>query len=300
MKFLVFTLSFVGGACFFPWFAEAREAGLTVAPVFQEVSFEAEEESVEFFITLSNDTDGPLVLRPSVVDFGSLDESGGVAFLGATDNLVRKYALASWMRPEKDVISLASGESEQLRVVIENRESLSPGGHYGAVLFQVGNEENTVDANAVAVNQLLSVLVFAKKQGGEVYGLKLLDYTLEKSWVRGISQARLRFQNEGNVHAVPRGTVVLRDPVGRIVQKGIINTESGLVLPETQRTFVTKFVSVALLLVPGSYTLALEYRYDGKESVDQVQGTLFLVPWPSIALVLVSILLLIGWWRKKK
>jgi hypothetical protein len=146
--------------------ALAGDSGLTVTPVFQEVTLATDETEARFSITLTNQTDGPLVLRPSVVDFGSLDESGGVAFLGASDNLVRKYSLASWMRPEKDIVSLAAGESEELRVVIENRESLSPGGHYGAVLFSIGNEESDTKENVVAVNQLLSVLVFAKKRGG--------------------------------------------------------------------------------------------------------------------------------------
>ena len=90
------------------------------------------------------------------MDFGSLDASGGVAFLGASDNLAHKYALASWMRPEKDAVFLDAGETETLKIVIENRESLSPGGHYGAVLFQVSHDENIVESNVVAVNQLIS------------------------------------------------------------------------------------------------------------------------------------------------
>ena len=287
MKFLFFVLVGVGFAFLCPTHALAGETGLTVTPVFQEVTLATDEAEARFSITLTNQTDGPLVLRPSVVDFGSLDESGGVAFLGASDNLVRKYSLASWMRPEKDIVSLEAGESEDLRVVIENRESLSPGGHYGAVLFTIGNEEGDAKENVVAVNQLLSVLVFAKKEGGEIYRLNLLDRTWERSLLFGLSQTSLRFQNEGNVHIVPRGIVTLTDPLGRVVEKGIINTESSLVLPESQRTFVTKLSLVTPLLIPGRYTLTTDYRYDGQEAFESAVDTITLLPWPTFVAILV-------------
>ena len=287
MKFLFFVLVGVGFAFLCPTHALAGETGLTVTPVFQEVTLATDEAEARFSITLTNQTDGPLVLRPSVVDFGSLDESGGVAFLGASDNLVRKYSLASWMRPEKDIVSLEAGESEDLRVVIENRESLSPGGHYGAVLFTIGNEEADAKENVVAVNQLLSVLVFAKKEGGEIYRLNILDRTRERSMLFGLSQTSLRFQNEGNVHIVPRGIVTLTDPLGRVVEKGIINTESSLVLPESQRTFVTKLSLVTPLLIPGRYTLITDYRYDGQEAFESATDTIVLLPWPTFVAILV-------------
>ena len=300
MKFLFFVLVGVGFTFLCPTHALAGETGLTVTPVFQEVTLATDEAEARFSITLTNQTDGPLVLRPSVVDFGSLDESGGVAFLGASDNLVRKYSLASWMRPEKDIVSLEAGESEDLRVVIENRESLSPGGHDGAVLFTIGNEEGDAKENVVAVNQLLSVLVFAKKEGGEIYRLNLLDRTWERSLLFGLSQTSLRFQNEGNVHIVPRGIVTLTDPLGRVVEKGIINTESGLVLPESQRTFVTKLSLVTPLLIPGRYTLITDYRYDGQEAFESATDTIVLLPWPTFVAILVLGLGFFGLRLRKK
>lgn len=302
MRFFFLLSLLLAGSLFSPRCVFAAGAGLTVTPVFQEVALEENQQEAQFSISLVNNSDGPLALRLSVVDFGSLDESGGVAFLGPSDDLVRKYALASWMRPEKDVVSLAPGESEALRVVIENRESLSPGGHYGAVLFQVGNEEGSVtDDNTVAVNQLVSVLVFAKKQGGEIYSLNLRERVWEKSFFRGIQQVSLRFQNEGNVHLVPRGMIIVRDPLGRAVQKGVINSESGIVLPESQRTFVTKFVELAPLFIPGRYTLLTEYRYDGREVFETTLDTRILLPWPFVAGVgVVSILVIVRYLRRKK
>jgi hypothetical protein len=54
--------------------------GLSIETVFQDVSFSAEVSQVDFLVTLTNTTAESLTLRPSVVDFGSLDESGGWPF----------------------------------------------------------------------------------------------------------------------------------------------------------------------------------------------------------------------------
>ncbi len=256
------------------------EEGLSVTPVFQEVSFEAEDVQGEFTISLNNKTTQPVTLQTSVVDFGSLDESGGVAFVGAADNLERKYSLASWMRPEKERLFLDGGESEDIRVVIENRESLTPGGHYGAVLFQVEGEKDTSGAkNIVSVNQFVSVLVFAKKKGGEIFGLDLQG----KEWERNLffmkSPLRLRFYNPGNVHVVPRGTVRVTDPFGRVVQKGSINPESGLILPESNRAYAVTLKEMARLFFPGQYTLAVSYRYDGRDIFSYSEERFFFFPW---------------------
>lgn len=261
------------------------QGGLSVSPVFQEVVFDAGDERAEFSVTLKNETEETMTLRPSVVDFGSLDESGGVAFLGQSENLDHRYALASWMQPEKDAIFLDPGETEELHMVIENREALSPGGHYGAVLFQIGGEGGSFEKeNQVAVQQMASVLVFAKKQGGEVYHLELGGEIWPKSLFRAPSRLELHFQNSGNVHVVPRGLAVLEDPLGRKIAKGVINQESGFLLPETIRTYPVTLQSLLPAFIPGKYILTVQFRYDGTETFQSQTIERILFPWPGILL----------------
>lgn len=279
----------------------SAEGGLSIEPVFQSVSFSDEVAETDFLVTLTNTTSESLTLRPSVVDFGSLDESGGVAFLGSADSLERKYGLASWMLLEKDVIFLDPGEKEQLRVVIENRDSLSPGGHYGAVLFQIGTDGTRNDENLVSVSQSVSMLVFAQKKGGERYNIELKEVPLSSNPVLIPTQIRLRFQNGGNVHVVPRGIVTLVDPFGRIVKKGSINPESGIILPETQRIYTTELHSMTPALFPGFYTIITAYRYDGKDDFSFEEVTALLVPWQSVGLLLVGGVMYGVWrWQRQK
>jgi hypothetical protein len=138
--------------------------------------------------------------------------------------------------------------------------------------------------------------VFVKKIGGEINGLGLKGSEFSRNVVRLPEKVRLRFQNSGNVHVVPRGIVTIIDPLGRVAIKGIINEESGIILPETLRTYPVTLKSVEKILVPGNYTLSIAYRYDGKEAFETVStGLGFFVPVPVIAGAM-AVAGLLGWY----
>ncbi len=279
-----------------PAFADSSPSGLTVSPAFQEMLLDQAEQEKVFFVSVTNNTHDAVILRLSVYDFGGLDESGGVAFLGASNNLEKKYSLASWMRPEKDVVTLEPGETQRVRVTIENRESLGPGGHYGALTFKTEGDTRADMDNSIAVNQLFSTLVFVKKIGGEVYGLDLRGNELAHNLAHLPGTVRLRFQNTGNVHVVPRGIITISDPLGRVVRKGIVNEESGIILPETLRAYSISLKSVRKSFIPGKYTLSISYRYDGKETFETSSMKLgIFVPMP-ILIIGVAMAAIAGWY----
>ncbi len=281
--------------------------GLTVNPAFEEIVLDTETKTKDFFIFLQNTTDTTMILRIKVLDFGSLDESGGVAFLGATNDVTKKYALASWIRPETDVVILEPGESKKILITIENRESLSSGGHYGALTFQ--RESNTssdikTGEDTVAINQLFSALLFVKKIGGEIYHLDLKEWKYQNNHFSFQNNIQLRFQNSGNVHLVPRGTVIISDPFNRVVAKGVINEESAIILPETFRIYTVVLRNIAFSFVPGKYTAEISYRYDGQEIFSTSSFSFDFFPFPA---TLGSLIFIGGlswyvarYWKKRK
>lgn len=276
-------------------YAQNNPGGLTVSPAFQEITLDQKDTERDFSVSITNTTEMSVTLRIAVFDFGSLDESGGVAFLGASNDLGKKYALASWMRPEKDVITLRSGETGKILVTVENREGLSPGGHYGALTFKTEDDargDNTGDA--VSVNQLFSTLIFVKKVGGEIYNLELKESEYKNNPVRFQDTLRLRFQNSGNVHVVPRGIATVTDPLGRVVAKGIINEESALILPETFRAYPVRLAPLAVSFIPGRYTMKVGYRYDGKDDFSTVSFRFYFIPLPAALACLA--LVVCGWY----
>lgn len=253
-----------------PIAARAGEGALSVSPIFTDITIGESESSQDFFLTVANTTAEPVVLRLSLLDFGSLDESGGIAFLGKNTSGVNRYALASWITPEKDVVTLLPGAEEKLKLTIENRESLSPGGHYGAVLFSIESENGrsrTPDSN-VFVDSNFSTLIFAKKEGGAIRELILKEERVDEySLLSGLPQKMAtRFQNSGNVDLIPRGRIVLSDPMGRMVARGILNEDSARILPESFRNYRTGLTPMMLPLIPGFYTISMEHRFDGQEA----------------------------------
>ena len=93
-------------------------AGLRIAPVVQNVSLGVNESSKHFDVTINNNTAVDQAFRFEVEDFGSLDEAGGVAFLGAAPSDFKKqHGLAAWLAldqhsavvPAKGSLKIAPG-----------------------------------------------------------------------------------------------------------------------------------------------------------------------------------------------
>lgn len=252
--------------------------------MFQELSIGSERE-IETEVTISNATDSPQTFRVAAYDFGNLDESGGVAFLGASGELDQAYTLSEWMTLSRDLVTLPPRGSEAVTVTIKNDTTLGPGGHYGAVVFESVEADVPNNPNRIAVSQMIASLIFAKKTEGAQYGLELAHSDVARG-LFSLTTANLVFRNTGNVHAVPRGVVRVMDPAGRTTLRGIINEASSLVLPGQERSFSLELAPIAWLWLPGWYDISIEYRYDGREEFDVASQRRFLIPLiPSASLI---------------
>lgn len=250
--------------------ATTHANGLSVSPAIKNLILQQDQPSTTFEFTVANNTEETTVLRLATLDFGSLDESGGVAFIAKTsDGLSTKYGLSNWLRFTKDSLVLEPGKVETMTAFVDNKESLSPGGHYGAIIATpvVINSDGT--ESKVSINPSLSVLVFLNKQGGENYSLGLEDPVLPSLSWRLPGELELRFQNAGNVHVVPRGFITIQDFRGRTVAKGTINVDSAAMLPETFRRFKTEVRALEGAWLPGKYKAEVSWRYEGSDDIQK-------------------------------
>jgi hypothetical protein len=278
----------------------AQPKGISLSPFQQQVSMAPGDVSKSFVLRLTNHTKTVQELRLSPRDFGSLNDSGGV-LLDASKSYTQKYGLASWLTLETDTVVLNPGESREVLVTIDNRTSLRPGGHYGAVATTVTSLIDKAD-NEVAVNQQLLSLIFVTKLGGAKYDLKLSSMSHNGNWLHLPKTVQLRFQNPGNVHVIPRGEVKLRSPDGTIIARGVINSESAFVLPESFRELYVPLTTVGRAApLPGLYSVSVEYRYDGLNRTAQKD---FKLQFISLGLYVVIIVLLSGaawfYWHKTR
>ena len=236
--------------------------GISLSPFEENISIQPTDAAKTFNLTLTNHTTTLQELDLSAHDFGSLNDTGGVLLEGS-NSYTQQYGLVSWLSLGTDTVILRPGESQSVPVTIDNRGSLQPGGHYGAVVASV-NSLNDQSGNHVVINQQLLSLILVDKVGGDHYNLKLDSVSQNGNWLHLPNDIVLRFQNPGNVHVVPRGLVKLVSPGGRVVAQGIINSESDFILPESYRQIYVPLTPVAKALpLPGLYHLEVQYRYDG-------------------------------------
>ncbi len=242
--------------------AKNTTSGISLSPFVQQIALQPNDGARSFSLTFTNHTDTLQELNLASRDFGSLNDTGGVLLEGSS-GFTQKYGLTSWLSLEADTVVLQPKESRAVLVSIDNRSSLQPGGHYGAVVASV-NSLNDQVGNHVVVNQQLLSLILVDKVGGEHYDLKLDRVNQNGNWLHLPNDIRLRFQNPGNVHVVPRGIVKLKSPSGRVLAQGIINSESAYILPESYRElFVPLTRTASAPPLPGIYHVEVDYRYEG-------------------------------------
>lgn len=264
-------------------YAAQPTAGVVVSPSVKELTVSSGLIEAKHTVTVTNNTKQAVSVTPKAVDLSDLSTTGVLGFGGNQTAALSKYSLAAWMRIDgPKTFSIAAGQAVQIPVTVVNRSDLAPGGHYGAVLVQVGQDTGNAD-NPVAFRHELAALVLVKKLGGEQYGIQLSDVA-----VRGgarPSQVELTFTGKGNVHSVPRGFVTVTGG-GRLLQKGEINPESTMVLPGAERSYTVHLRDVGSSALFGRNTLTVQYRADGQSDYIVHTQRLALVKWQMLAMII--------------
>jgi hypothetical protein len=286
--------------------ASQEPAGIGISPVYQNVSIGLDQPQARYVITLANKTGVDQAFKLSIVDFGSLNESGGVAFLGtSSSNFAQKYGLSSWMRLDQEAVTVPDGGRAQIGVTVTNSPSLRPGGHYGAVLATALTAPNGPPVQSrVGVLEVLSSLLLLLKDGGAPPDLRMVSQIVNQDGLRLPTQVEDRFQNAGTVHVVPRGVLEVRDLFGRLVERGALNEDSGAILPQSYRRYNTPLARIATAWLPGRYEVKTTYRYDGSAVTKTFSSAFWyfgsVYAWAASAIVLLAVAGLVWWLRRKQ
>lgn len=263
------------------------KGGVTISPPFQDIIVLPNQTSLPQSFALSNNNDTPVTFDLSAVDMGALEDTGGVVFSGLSADYQQKYGLAKWIQLEQPNVTVAAHSTQGVNFNIINDASLSPGGHYGAIVVKT-SEAVATGQNKVSLLPQAATLIFVRKIGGEIYKLKFAGGIGGTSWWGLPGQLSFHLQNEGNVHVVPRGIVVVTDPRGNVVGKGIINPDSSLILPERKRTYEVTWQHIRKIALPGTYTVHVSYRYDG---TNVYQNTSYTIKYIGLPFMLLALLL---------
>lgn len=235
---------------------------LQVEPAYVEVTLNKDQPEETFDIFYTNNSTSPVTLDIFPVDFKQASDKGGISFLGKEANTY-SYSLSSFLTFEANQLVVDPGEKRKYTVRVKNRQDLSPGGHYAAVVARVASEgKQTVVAPA------LSSLIYMKKVGGELFHINVSDLDWPKSvFVFHIpNKTNVIFQNEGNIHIIPYGKVEIKDLFGRVIYNGSLNSSSAIVMPESRR-----LIPVELHNVGYNFPLAFNiFTLSGHDSLNKV------------------------------
>lgn len=240
---------------------ESPLSGITVSPPSQQIVIGSGLLQAYTDIKITNNTDHVFDGTIKLLDFSALNQNGGVSL----EQAGTKFGLADWMSlPGNNKVSLAKGQTTDLKITIDNRSDLSPGGHYGAVAITSSSANNSGNNN-VSFNQQLVSLIFLNKSGGDVYGLKLYDIR-PGQWSGGLpEEITLGFQATGNVYVVPHGYVEVFDPHGAMVEHGVINPQATLVMQGSSRQYTTSLDQISRPIYHGRYKIEIHYRHDDQQ-----------------------------------
>jgi len=276
----------------------ATKGVLTVSPAYVEVTLEKPGEEQEVTISYTNNSDQTITLELFPLDFAQTDANGTIGLL-LPEAGSYAYGLASYLSLQADRITLDPRDMKSFQVTVTNRPNLSPGGHYGAVVARVVSSDPTRSGAQVAPS--VSTLIFLRKTGGERFNLSLRKVnwggTVMFSYPR---TAVLEFQNEGNIHLFPFGTLKVKDIFGRTTYTGVLNTSSFRVMPESRRYIPVRLRKVAFSLPLTINTLTITGTDSLKKTPFQFQTTvLYLNPW-FLGLIALMVALVIFFSRRRK
>jgi hypothetical protein len=266
--------------------------GITLSPALVQATVQSTESEHQIVFHITNNEPSHQNIKISTADFNTLDESGGLVFVGTNPtHLQKKYGLAEWITLPNSSLSLEPGQTAEISATITNQSTLSPGGHYGALMLTLNDSSQSATQNKVAVQPIATSLLFVNKVGGDTHRLKLTTVNSNHNIFKLPRDITLRFYNDGNTHLIPRGTIEITDPRGKLVAKGVINENSNLLLPETYRKFSVPLKRISNSVFPGKYKITTNFRFDGYDQIRTYQTSQFLLT-PLLLLFVLSVVLI--------
>jgi len=281
--------------------ASVSYKGITVTPAVVQIDLAKTQTAATFSIQVTNNTRSTQSLAVSSLDFRSLNDTGGLTFIGNDVNqLTNKHGLASWLVADPHPIVLAPGATKTATLSVENRADLAPGGHYAAVLFKAdGDASKNAGTNQVSLNQVVSSLVFVRKLDGSNPKLSLTTVTHNGSLFSLPTTVNAVFQDDGNVQEVPRGLVTVTAPGRGEIMRGLVNTDSNLLLPDSSRLYQIPLHQSRGSWWPGVHHMLVEYRLDGSSEIQSAKVSFWYIQ--PVWIGVVAVLAVVGWycWRQR-
>lgn len=306
------------------FFIAAPTQALTLIPPSLEIALTPGQSS-KTIIKLYNETQNKLELYTEVRGFTAKGETGQPEF----DFTGEPIGLSKWTEIEKGPIVLEPGQRREVPVTFNPPADADPGGHYATVFFSsTPPEEGQVRISSKVGTLLLARVAGAIEEEGKVSQFGLTEST--SVFTRLPIGFYVKFNNTGNVHLRPTGTITITSMFGKEAGAVEVNASRGATLPQTTRkyeatwekgqvrgsrgSFLTQFfdeyVNEKNNFALGKYTAQLAMTVGSSSRQETASVSLWVIPWhiltvwaPFAVLVVIVLIFLIkryNYWIVRK
>lgn len=279
-------------------------SALTISPPLMEFDARPGDALVDV-VKLYNETQDTMTLTASVQNFKAMGETGTPEFVESA----QPTDLASWIQVDEKTVTLAPGERKSVLFTVRVPGDAEPGGHFAGILWGTGGAAEA-GASGVGLLAKTGTLVLVRVAGLVQETGRIVEFATDKASYDYLpANFGVRFENTGNVHVKPAGTIEVKDMWGKKVGSLMVNETLANVLPDSIRKFEAAWQKTE---VPagasewqkerenfawGKYTATVVLNYGVGGQTVTAQTSFWVFPWRVtlfyVVLVIVVLLLLV-------
>jgi len=222
-------------------------------------------------VKVINSNSFDITVYARVVNFAPQGESGQGKLLPVFEKVTEGATLAEWIDITNESITIGREESETISFTVNVPKDASPGGHFAAILVSTQPPETDESELSIKTTQIVTSLFFVRVAGDVNESGSIRSFLTSGRFVQiPKTNFELRFENKGNVHLQPRGSITIYNMWGK--ERGYIpinhQTHFGNVLPDSIRNFEFSWVGERSFSDFGRYraVASLSYGSDAKQS----------------------------------
>ncbi len=211
-----------------------RAIAFAIAPASLDLSGKR-GETIDGTIAVINDGSAEQTFTLGAIKFAPGESSTPSFIPFETDH----SGLPEWIAFPVRTVLIPANTKVDVPFTVTIPQDVASGTVYAAITVSRGTS-SAVATNGATIDAKMASLLFVTVEGETVEKLALLDFATPGNADGPFELARqfvFRVQNQGNVAAVPSGTITLVDALGRTIVLQAVNEEGGRVLPMTTRSF---------------------------------------------------------------
>lgn len=256
-------------------------------------------ENIDQEIVIHNPSIETETYTLSTIKFEASEQAGVPKFISYEED---HSGLAEWIKFPESMVTIGPGQMATVALNIAVPADIESGGYYAAVLVSEAGE-----AGNVSVESKTAVLFLLTVEGENIYQAEILEFETS-GWANRLPiDFSFRMQNQGNVHLIPNGQIMIRDIFGTPVAGIPVNEQLSRVLPMSTREFTTSWIRNEVAnngffdemnnewvnFGLGRYKATLELELDNGEIV-QEETIFWIFPWHLALLAFVVLDILIA------